>query len=603
MTWSVFGQTLRHDFVAYDDDDYVYANPIVTGGITLRGIVWAFTHVHAGNWHPLTTISHMLDCQLFGLKAGGHHFSNVLLHTAAVILLFLVLHQMTAALWRSAFVAAVFAIHPLRVESVAWIAERKDVLSGVFFMLTLAAYLRYVRKQTTGRYAMLAIAFACGLMAKPMLVTVPFVLLLLDYWPLRRLVDLATLRKLALEKIPLLALSAASCVATILAQGGPTGEMEPFPLTWRIDNAVVTYLIYIRQMFWPERLAVFYPHPENHLAVSELIFATVILVAITIAALVLRRTRPYFVVGWFWYLGMLVPVLGVLQVGVQGHADRYTYLPQIGLYILLTWAIADLLGSWRYRHSLLAVGAAIVLLALCHSARSQMPVWGDSESLWRRALAVTSRNHVAHNNLAVLLQRRGKVDEAISHYRETLEIRSSSGQGRYDVGLARAHANLGGALLRKGDVDEAIAECEMALKLRPANADAHTNLGSALLQKGFVDQAIFHYEKALQTAPASAPTLNNLAQILASCSDARFRNGARAIQLAEQADEYSGKRNPIFIRTLAAAHAESGDFDEAIKTAERALKVSLAQGESALANDLRLDIDLYRLRLPRRDAR
>lgn len=602
IVWLVFGQTLWHDFVAYDDDRYVYANPIVTSGLTLRGVVWAITHVHYDNWHPITTISHMLDCQFFGLNAGGHHFTNVLLHTAAVILLFLVLHQMTAALWRSAFVAAVFAIHPLRVESVAWIAERKDVLSGVFFMLTLAAYLRYVRKQTLGRYAMLAIAFACGVMAKPMLVTVPFVLLLLDYWPLRRLADLETLRKLALEKVPLLILSAVSCVATILAQGGATGEMGLFPLAWRVGNAVVAYVVYIRQMFWPTRLAVFYPHLENHLAVSEIILATVILLGITLIAFALRRTRPYFIVGWFWYLGMLVPVIGVLQIGMQGHADRYTYLPQIGLYLLFTWAIADLLRSWRHRHAFLAIAAAIVLLALSHSALSQIPNWRNSESLWRHCLAVTSNNHVAHNNLAVLLQRRGQLDDAISHYRQAIEIRSNSGEARHNVGIARARANLGGALLRKGDLDQAIAECEMALKLRPANADAHTNLGSALLQKGLAGEAILHYETALQSAPASVSALNNLAQIFATSRDAKFRNGSRAILLAEQADQYSNRKNPAFVRTLAAAYAEFGQFDKAISAAERALKLSITQGDSALANDLRLDIDLYRVKLPRRDA-
>ena len=603
MTWIVFGQTLWNDFVAYDDGDYVYANPIVRSGITLRGVVWAFTHAHADNWHPITTISHMLDCQLFGLHAGGHHFNNVVLHTAAVILLFLVLYQMTAALWRSAFVAAVFAIHPLRVESVAWVAERKDVLSGVFFMLTLGAYLHYVRRQTRGRYAMLAISFACGLMTKPMLVTVPFVLLLLDYWPLRRMVDIIrTLRKLALEKVPLLVLSVASSVATFLAQGGVTGKEEPFPLAWRIDNAVVSYLIYIGQMFWPAHLTVFYPHPESGLSVWDVIGAAAILVAITGATLALRRTRPYFIIGWFWYLGMLVPVIGVLQIGMQGHADRYTYLPQIGLYLMLTWAIADLFQSWRYRRSLLAIGAAIVLVALGRSARSQVPNWRNSESLWKRALAVTSNNHLAHENLGVILQRRGQLDEAISHYWEALRIRSSSGQNRYRRGLARAHSNLAGALLRKGKIDEAIAHSEMALKFRPEDADAHTNLGNALLQKGFADQAILHYEKALRTAPESAPTLNNLAQILATSSDAKFRNGTRAIQLANQADRISGGKNPAFIRTLAAAYAEDGQFNAAIDAAERALKLANIQGNLALKNDIQLDIDLYRLKLPRRDT-
>ena len=374
-TWLVFGQTLRHDFVAYDDDKYVYANPIVTNGITVRGIAWAFTHSHASNWHPITTISHMLDCQLFGLKPGRHHFGNILLHSAAVVLLFLVLADMTGAIWRSGFVATLFAIHPLRVESVAWIAERKDVLSGVFFMLTLAAYLRYTRKQTTGRYVAVAILFACGLMSKPMLVTVPLVLLLIDYWPLQRIVDLRTLRELAVEKIPLLVLSALSCVATIVAQGGPSGDMEPFPLTWRVSNALVSYLTYIGQMFYPSHLIPFYPHPENLLPFWQIVLAIVLLVTISGEAIALRRKRPYFITGWFWYVGMLVPVIGVMQIGMQGHADRYTYLPQIGLYLLLTWSVADVSNSWRYRDELLAFGAAIVLLALC-VAIAEMPVWG-----------------------------------------------------------------------------------------------------------------------------------------------------------------------------------------------------------------------------------
>jgi tetratricopeptide (TPR) repeat protein len=543
----------------------------------------------------------MLDCQLFGLKAGGHHFNNVLLHSVAVMLLFLVLEEMTGAIWRSAFVAAVFAIHPLRVESVAWIAERKDVLSGVFFMLTLAAYLRYVRKQTLARYATVAVLFACGLMSKPMLVTVPLVLLLLDYWPLGRIVDFRTLRKLVLEKIPLLALSAASCVATILAQGGPSGEMEPFPLAWRINNALVSYLTYIWQMFWPARLAAFYPHPENRLPLWEIILAIVFVIAITGAAVALRRTRPYFIVGWFWYLGMLVPVIGVLQFGMMGHADRYTYLSQIGLYLLVTWAIADLSKSWRYRRELLGVSGTIVLAALSWKARVQVPYWRNSESLWNHTLAVTSDNYVAHNNLGALLEGRGQVDFAISHYRQTLNIQSSSGQARYDLPLARAHTNLASAFLRKGQIDDAIAHGETALRFRPDFADAETALGNAFLQKRAMGEAIVHYEKSLELAPGSLVPLNNLALIFATCTDARSRNGFRAIQLAKQADELCGEKDPSVVRTLAAAYAEAGQFKEAVAAAERALKLGRAQGNSPLADDVRIDIDLYKLSLPRRE--
>ena len=601
ITWGVFGRTLWHDFVAYDDDKYVYDNPIVTNGITIRGIAWAFTHVHASNWHPITTISHMLDCQLFGLKAGGHHFSNVLLHSVAVLLLFLVLAEMTGAIWRSGFVAALFAIHPLRVESVAWIAERKDVLSGVFFMVTLAAYLRYARKPNVGRYCIVGILFACGLMSKPMLVTVPLVLLLLDYWPLQRIVDLRTLRQLAVEKIPLLALSAASCVATILAQGGPTGDMEPFPLTWRINNALVSYLTYIWQMLWPAHLAVFYPHPENRLPIWEIILATMFLMGMTAAAFILRRTRPYILTGWLWYVAMVVPVLGVLQIGMQGHADRYSYLPQIGLYLLLTWAIADLANSWRYRREILGISAAIVLVALSWIARPQVRFWRNSEALWRRTLAVTTDNHVAHNNLGALLESRGQVDEALSHYRQTINIQSRSGQARHNFGLARAHTNVASALLRKGQIDDAIAHCETALKLRLNFAEAHTALGNAFLQKRAIGEAVVQYEKSLQLTPGSVVTLNNLALIFATCSDAQLRNGFRAIELAKRADELCAGKNPSIVRTLAAAHAESGQFKEATETAERALKLAAKPGDSALVNDIRLDIDLYEINLPRRE--
>src|SRR5438552_2904982 len=383
LTWIVFGQTLWHEFVNYDDVSYLYGNSAVRNGISLRGIVWAFTHVHSENWHPLTTISHMLDCQLYGLKAGGHHFTNVLLHTTAVILLFLVLRGMTGVLWQSAFVAAVFAIHPLHVESVAWISERKDVLSAVFFMLTLGAYVHYARSPSIARYLTIALLFALGLMSKPMLVTVPFVLLLLDYWPLGRLsavipseveesrgkiLKLTTrgpstslgmaVQKLAVEKIPLLALSAASGVATLWAHEKNIARLEQFPFPWRISNGLVAYLTYIRQMIWPVRLAAFYPHPEHTLPVLEIGLAIVIVLLASTCAIALRRKHPYLVTGWFWYLLMLLPVIGLVQVGAQAHADRYTYLPQIGLYILLAWVVTDALAS-RFQRRILGVTASV----------------------------------------------------------------------------------------------------------------------------------------------------------------------------------------------------------------------------------------------------
>ncbi len=345
ITWLVFGQTIRYDFVNYDDNEYVYANPAITSGLTLHGITYAFSGRHAKNWHPLTTLSHMLDCQLWGVRAGGHHFTNVVFHTIAVVLLFLVLKQMTGAtIWQSAFVAALFAIHPLRVESVAWISERKDVLSGVFFMLTLGAYARYARYPSFGRYLTVSILFALGLMSKSMLVTVPFVLLLLDYWPLNRFTKRSS-RQLILEKVPLLALSAAAGVATLLVQRSSLAVVERLPVVSRIGNGLVSCVIYVKQMIWPVGLAVFYPHPGDQLPVWEIGLAIALLAMVSAGAVALRRKSPYLITGWFWYLVMLLPVIGLIQVGSQGHADRYTYLPQIGLYVLLAWGTTDALAS------------------------------------------------------------------------------------------------------------------------------------------------------------------------------------------------------------------------------------------------------------------
>ena len=665
ITWLVFGQTLGHEFVNFDDHVYVYENPVITGGLTLPGIIWAFTHSHARNWHPLTTISHMLDCQLFGLNAGGHHFTNVFLHTIAVVLLFLVLRQMTGSpsrtgsVWRSAFVAALFAIHPLHVESVAWISERKDVLSGVFFMLTLGAYVRYARQPSAARYIMMSILFACGLMSKPMLVTLPFVLLLLDYWPLGRGPAFAKLpspkrfgesratarqadvgsqwsvvRGLVFEKIPLFALSAASCLATLLVQRQAAGSIDQLPFAWRVNNAIVTSIAYIWQMLWPVKLAVFYPHPDNRLPLWQVVLAVALLIAITAAVIALRQKRPYLITGWLWYLGMLVPVIGLVQVGEQARADRYTYLPQIGLYLALAWTIADLSVSWRRRREILGVAAATLITALIWRAWIQTSYWKNSETLWTHTLAVTTDNDVAHNNLGFIFLQRGELDEAISHFQTALNIRANSPQTHYNLGSALVHNNLGNALVRKKLVDEAIAHYEKAVELRPDYADGHYNLGSALLQEGRIDeaiahwqktvsiqpndaeahttlgdallrkgeigQAIAHYQAALEFAPQSISTLNNLAWALSTCPDASLRNGAKAIELAEKADQLSGGKNPIFIRTLAAAYAENGRFNDAIETAQRALQLATAQDNFALANKLEKDLDLYRTNSPLR---
>jgi len=605
LTWVVFGQLLQYDFINYDDPRYVYENTNITNGLTIGGIAWAFTHIHSMNWHPLTTISHMLDCQLYGLKPGAHHFTNVLLHSIAAILLLLVLQRMTGgpsgtgSIWRSAFVAAVFAIHPLRVESVAWIAERKDVLSGVFFMLTLLTYFRYVRVRSIGHYLTVLFMFALGLMCKPMLVTLPFVLLVLDYWPLGRIrgqkSDVSgheNLVMLVVEKIPLVGLSAISSVVTFLAQRGAVGWTEQLPVLARINNAVVTYAAYMWQMLWPVKLAVFYPHPESRLPLWEIILCLLLLIGITAAAVVLRKSRPYFITGWLWYLGMLVPVIGLVQVGWQGRADRYTYLPQIGLYIAITWGIADVTAAWRWQREILTAGTAIVVGLLSWRASVQASYWRDSETLFTHALAVTSNNDVAENNLGIVFLQKGNLDEAISLLQAAVDLRPEN---------SPAHENLAKALLQKGQVTDALVHYRRLLELQPDNIEVHNIVGTVLIQQGQAREAVEEWQKVLAIQPDNGNAMSNLAWVFATSPDDSLRDGAKAVQLAEQAMRISGGRIPIIFRTLAAAYAENGRFSEAIQTAQRGIELANSRGNSGLATELQSNIVLYQERQPLRD--
>jgi tetratricopeptide (TPR) repeat protein len=595
LTWAVFGQTLRYDFVNYDDPRYVYQNTTITSGINLA---WAFTHIHSENWHPLTTITHMLDCQLHGLNAGWHHFTNVLLHGLAVVLLFVALERMTGALWRSAFVAAVFAVHPLHVESVAWIAERKDVLSALFFMLTLLAYLRYTRAPSIGRYLTVALVVALGLMSKPMLVTLPFVLLLLDYWPLarfeaRRPNTGRQMLQLVLEKIPLLALSAVSSIVTFLAQRGAIGWTEQLPVSARISNALVAYVIYIRQMFWPAKLAVFYTHPENRLPLLEISLAFIVLVGITTAAFVFRKKAPYFMTGWLWYLGMLVPVIGLVQVGWQGHADRYTYLPQIGLYIAVTWAVTDLTRLWRLQRIVLGAAGLVLIGTLSWRAWLQTSYWRDSETLFTHALAVTSNNDVALNNLGIIFLDKGQLDDAISRLQAAIDLRPENGP---------AHDNLAKALLKKGQVAEAMVHYRKFLEIEPENVEARNTLGTALIQQGHVKEAIDQWQDALAIQPDNGNAASNLAWVFATCPEDSIRDGARAVELGERALRISGGKIPMIHRVLAAAYAENGRFADAIETAQRGAELATTQGNPGLAAELESNIALYQSGRPLRDS-
>jgi protein O-mannosyl-transferase len=653
ISLAVFGKTIRYQFVNFDDDLYVYNTPAIQSGLTLKGIAAAFTSPHAHNWHPLTTLSHMLDCQLYGLNAGGHHATNVILHTIAVLLLFWVLQRMTGATWRSALVAALFAVHPLHVESVAWVSERKDILSAVFFFLMLHSYSRYANAPSIMRYLMVAVLFAAGLMSKPMLVSAPIILLLLDYWPLRRFEQPSLLRakskvtesdnqrrkirRLYLEKIPLFVLSAVACVLTFVLQKRTAGAIPPLPFLWRVENAFVSYVIYIWKTLWPARLAVFYPHPNDTLALWEVILAVLLLLAITAAAIVFRRQRPYLLTGWFWYLVMLIPVIGIVQVGEQGRADRYTYLPHIGLFVAVVWFAVDMVtvGRSKRRVAVTTAAAVLIILALAWAAFVQTSYWRNSEVLWTHALAVTSDNDVAHNNLGYLCNDRGELDKAISHFESAARIRSAKRDPHYDLASAFVQMNLGDALAGKGRSDEAmlhydeairlqpnygdayynrgavlfakgrtneaIADWEKDLEMHPNDADAHTSLGNALLQKGALREAIAHYVTALDLAPEDPHSRNNLAWVLATASDSSIRDGAKAVGFAQEAVQLSGGREPLFLRTLAAAYAESGRFSEAIAVAQQAAVIAKMQAKPDMAKRLNGDLVLFRGNLPLRE--
>jgi protein O-mannosyl-transferase len=646
----VFGQTIRYNFVNFDDDLYVYNAPAIQAGLTGQGIALAFTSQHARNWHPLATLSHMLDCQLYGLKPGGHHATNVILHIIAVLLLFRVLQEMTGAVWKSAIVAALFAVHPLHVESVAWVSERKDVLSAVFFLLMLGAYVRYARASSITRYLLVAVLFAAGLMSKPMLVSVPAILLLLDYWPLRRFEQPCstgktkvvnsesqpcTRQRLFLEKIPLFVLAGGSCVATFVLQKHATGAIPPLPFLWRVQNAFVSYMIYVWKTLWPTHLAVFYPHPNNALPIWIVILAITLLLAITVSAIVFRNKRPYVFTGWFWYLVMLMPVIGLVQVGEQGHADRYTYLPHIGLFMLAVWFAADVAAVREYRSRFTTATAVVIILALASAAFIQASHWRNSETLWTHALDVTSDNDFAHNNLGYLCVDQGELDKAIAHFEAALEIRSRKLDPHYDVGSAFVQMNLADALARKGQpdealvhyeeairlqpnyadayynrgnvlfakgrIDEAIADWEKTLQIQPNDADAHTCMGNAFLRQGSPKEAIAHYEEAMALAPGDPHSRNNIAWVLATSSDASIRDGVKAVELAQEAVQLSRGRDSKFIRTLAAAYAESSRFPEAIAAAQQAITIAAMQGNTGLASTLRKEIALYRAHISLRE--
>ncbi len=559
----VFGQSLRNGFVDLDDGVYVYANDYVPSGFTWAGIKWAFTSCQpAGIWHPLTWLSLMLDSQLYGLNPSGFHFTNVLLHAATTVLLFLLLNQMTGKMWCSAFVAAIFAVHPLRVESVAWVAERKDVLSGVFFMLTLMMYARYV--QGGARYAsrpyILMIIFALlGLLAKPMLVTLPFVLLLLDYWPLQRFTFQSSpivFRRLLFEKLPLFALAAAASVLAFFAQK-VSGAMLPEPFGLRWENAVVSSGLYLMKMFWPEHLAVFYPFPTV-IPWWKVAIGASLLLGGTLASILLRRRCPWLLFGWFWHLGMLVPVIGVIHFGGQAMADRYSYLPQIGLYVALAWGINDFAIAWRIPRIVLAIVASIAIAVFMACSINQISYWRDSESLWTHTLACTPSNSVSQLNLGKVLEADGRRSEAIEHYRQALQMAP-----RNPIVLDY----LGLALVEQGQLNEAVDCFTKVTRILPKDAAAYTVLGAALAKEGRVVDAINAYRNTLKLQSNNPEVCFHLAELLAS-----QKQFTEAIQYYEATlrlqSDYPEAQND-----LADALAAQGQFEDAIGHYQEAIQI------------------------------
>ena len=836
-TLGAFWPAIHAGFVNYDDPVYVTANRHVQSGLSLESIRWAFANLDAGFWHPLTWLSLLLDCQLFGQHPEGYHLTSLLLHAANTVLLFRVFQLITRATWRSAFVAALFALHPLHVETVAWVAERKGVLSTFFWMVSLLMYVRYVQQSQVQNprakvsYGLALLFFACGLMSKTVVVTLPFILLLLDWWPLGRL-QLRTMPRLIREKVPFLAVGFVAGLLTIHAERG-MGALKTesqFPVWYSLANAIVSYVHYVGQTAWPSGLAVHYPYPGSF-SFWPLAGAVLLGLIVSVHSFWSSAQRPYVAFGWIWYGLTLLPVIGLIQIGDHTRADRYTYLPLIGIFTLLTWGAHDLTKRWRYQGITLAACALVVTSACVVLTRQQIAYWKDSETLLRHAIAVTEGDYAtennlgialadkgqwdeamahyqralqiapeyaegqnnlgrallqkgqideaiphlesalrsnpshagAQNNLGVALAQKGRVDEAITHFQEALRLKPGFADAEYDLGTAllqrgqvdgsilhfqealkyqpgytdahhnlgnaliqkgrvddaiaqfqraleirpnspethnslgrvllrsgqvdgsilhfekalegrpdyaeahsslglallqkgrveeavthlqkalevrprdaEAQGNLGAALLRKGQVDEAIIHFQMALEIRPGYAEAQHNLGTALLRKGEVEQSVAHFQKALELRPNFgeaayslsnallqrgqvreavagfqraleirpdfAEAQNNLAWVLATCPDASIRNGARAVELAEQADRLSGGSNAMFVGTLAAAYAEAGRFPEAVAASQRALQVAEAQTNAAQVNELRPLLSRCQAGSPFRDA-
>jgi protein O-mannosyl-transferase len=649
VTVLVYSPVRHAAFVVFDDPDYV-ADGHVQAGLTWAGVKWAFTTWHASNWHPLTWLSHMLDASLFGPNPGAQHFVNVLFHTANALLLFLLLLRLTEKFWPAALVAALFAWHPLHVESVAWVSERKDVLSTFFGLLTLLAYARYLNKSNVQSskskvwYACALGLFALSLMAKPMLVTLPFVMLLLDAWPLGRMrafglsfeapdtrvrengPSIAPFSNLLLEKIPFFLLTIGSCVVTFLAQRSEAVlSLEQRPLGLRFANALVAYAEYLGKTFWPARLAVIYPLP-NQIPAWQIAGAIAILAAISLLAWRTRKRSPYLVIGWLWFLGTLVPVIGLVQVGGQALADRYTYFPLIGVFLALAYGAADFRARFRVSTAVASTVAGLLLAASLCVTEHQLGFWQNSETLFAHALAVTKDNAIAHINLGVALEQAEHQPEAIAEYRQAIEIDPRRFQAHnnfanllsamgwrdeafkeYQAALrlnpraALAHLNFGSLLADMGRLDDALREYAEAARLAPDDPRPHYLMGKACLRRGQSTEAVAQFREALRLDPNDFQALTWLARVRASDENAAVRNGAEAVSLAERANHLTGSAQPFVLDTLAMAYAEAGRFPDAQASVRKALELATAAGAEKSVPEMQQRLQLYQSGRPFRE--
>ncbi len=545
---SVYGRVVQYDFINYDDPAYVSGNRFVRAGLTGAGVSWAFTSMRE-YWIPLTRLTRMMDCQWYGLNAGGHHATNLILHILSTLSLFWVLKKMTGERWPSAMVAALFAVHPLHVESVAWVTERKDVLYGLFWILGAGAYARYARTRRQADYALTAVLFVLGLMSKPMMVTFPLILFCLDLWPLGRIGN-EDWRSLIREKIPLVLISTVFCVVTMIAQKQEAmRSLVQCPLTGRIANAMLSYAGYITNMVWPANLAVFYPYSAPPLVSWTSAGACAVLIVISAAVVKRIRPAPYLLAGWVWYGVTLLPVIGIVQVGWQAMADRYAYIPLIGLFIMAVWTGRDLAQRWNISRASCAVAAGLVIAALSIAAWVQAGYWKDSFTLFGRTLKVTQNNWLAHHSFGMALAEKGRIPAAVAHYRRSLDIRPE---------FEKPYNNLGVIAYQQGHYPQAVEYFSSALKYKPQDPEIHNNLGLALERAGMLKEAMVHYCEAIRQEPDHAGALNNLGYALTRCG--RIDEALEFLCRAAAIDPES----PEVRNNLANALSEKGLFEEAV---------------------------------------